>query len=183
MIPEILGTVGIIGVAITVAILIYRAGSGGAGEGITITLLPVGSNNSAAACAEACAQFKKRREERCSALFKEKGARAAMEAARTEYWATVGLLTAMITAAIAAGVGLPWPANLIVSLVFWTFATVLTGLTIYKLGKLNAASLAWSDAAFVVSFADQKVLEAQAIVTANCPPDTATACLSAPAPC
>jgi hypothetical protein len=106
-----------------------------------------------------------------------------MEAARTEYWATVALLTAMIAAAIAAAVGLPWPANLIVSLVFWTFATVLTALTIYKLGKLNAASQAWSDAAFVVSFADEKVLEAQAIVTANCPPDAATACLSTPAPC
>src|SRR5229473_4787459 len=105
MIPEILGSAGIAGVVIIVGILIYRAGGG---FSTPLSSVSVGSNNPGATCAEACANFNKRREERCSASFAEAAARTAMERARLAYAASVAAVVAAAAWAVAAGLGLPW---------------------------------------------------------------------------
>src|SRR5450432_114306 len=113
MIPVILGSAGIAGVVIVIGILIYRAGGGSSTALSTVT---VGSNNSGASCAEACKQFNLRREDRCSAAFAEAASRTTMERMRLAYAASVAAVVAAAAWAVAAGLGLPWPVNLIVSL-------------------------------------------------------------------
>ncbi len=167
---------------IILGIWLYRKGQKEGGSGTSITIPAVGTNNSEAACTEACAQFNKRREERCIAVFAEEAAKTAMEGARTAYAASLSALLAMIAAAFAA-LALPWPANLIVSLVFWTAATVLTGVMIFMLGKLNAATGTWANVANALMTANTRVMEARTIVNAKCSPQEAMACLSTPNPC
>ena len=179
--PESLGA-GIVVAVIAIGVAIYRAGESEAGSGTSITISPVGVNNSNPSCTEACAQFNLRRQERCSAQFAEAAAKTAMEGARTAFAASFSALLAMIAAAFAA-LALPYPASLIVSLVFWTAATVLTGVMLFMLGKLNAATAIWSNAANALMTANTRVMEARAIVSASCPPEAATACLSTPDPC
>lgn len=180
--PEFWGSVGIVIAVIAIGVAIYRAGAGASGSGTSITVPTVGVNNPDAACTEACAQFNLRRQERCSAEFAEAAAKTAMEAARTAFAASLSALLAMIAAAFAA-LALPWPANLIVSLVFWTAATVLTGVMIFMLGKLNAATGIWANASNALMTANTRVMEAREIVNAKCSPEAATACLSTPNPC
>jgi hypothetical protein len=180
MTPEILGTVGVVGIVIIAGILIYRAGLG---SGVSISAVLVGINNPEADCAQACTQFNLRRKDRCDASFAEAASRMKMEAARTTYWASVGALAAMIAAAVATGMTLPWPANLIVSLVFWTLATILTGVMIFRLGQLDAAASQWQADADQLMRASQREIEARGIVNANCSHEAAMACLATPNPC
>jgi hypothetical protein len=180
MIPEILGSAGIAGLVIIVGILIYRAGGG---FSTAISTVSVGSNNAGASCGEACTQFNLRRADRCSAAFAEAAARAAMERARLAYAASVAAVVAAAAWAVAAGLGLPWPVNLIVSLALWTVATALTILMIYNQGKLDAAGTKWQAESDILLIANTRVMDARAIVNANCPPEVAAACLNTPNPC
>ena len=180
MIPEILGSAGVTGIAILVGILIYRAGLG---SPAAFSSISIGSPNPGASCAEACANFNDRRADRCRAEFAERASRMAMEAARSAYWAAVAALTTMAALAVATGFSLPWPVNLIVSLVFWTAATVLTGVMIFKMGKLDAATTQWQADNDMLVLANTRVMESRAIVNANCPPEAAAACLNTPNPC
>ena len=177
---EFVGSVGLVVGVIVLGVWLYRLGRGAA---TSIPTVPVSKNNAEATCTEACKQFNTSREDRCSAKFAEEAAKTAMEAARTDYWATVGALTAMVAAAVAAMAGLPWPANLIVSLVLWTAATVLTGVMIYMLGRLNAATDIWTSASTVLLDSNTKVMEARPIVNSSCPPEAAETCLNTPDPC
>ena len=163
-------------------IWLYKMGAKEGGSGTSITIPAVGANDSGASCAEACKQFSDRREERCTATYAEAAAKTAMEGARTAYAGSLSALVAMIAAAFAA-LALPWPANLIVSLVFWTAATVLTGVMIFMLGKLNAATGKWADASNALMTANNRVMEARKIVNEKCPPQEAAACLNTPNPC
>lgn len=172
---------GVIGL-IYLGLVIYRAGTRDS-SGTSITIPSVGTNDSSVACTEACLQFNQRRQERCSAAFAEAAAKTDMEARRTDFFAAVSALGVVIAAAIAAAAGLPWPANLIVSLVFWTAATILTGVMIFMLGKLNAASGRWAAASTALMDANTKVMEARGIVNTKCSLAEATACLTTPNPC
>ncbi len=183
MSPETIGAVvsfgGPIGL-IYVALVLYRAGR----KSQPTTPPPgLGTNSSAVDCAAACKQFEQRRQGRCRARVAEAAAKTEMEARRTDYWAIVGALSAAVAAAISTAVGLPWPANLIVSLIFWTAATVLTGVMIFFLGKLNAATAAWATASSVLTTASEAVLNARTIVSDSCPADKAAACLNTPDIC
>ena len=167
---------------LVLGIWLYKQGQKEGGSGTAITIPPVGANDSGASCVEACKQFNDRRQERCTAGFAEAAAKTAMEGARTAYAASLSALLAMIAAAFAA-LALPWPANLIVSLAFWTAATILTGVMIFMLGKLNAATGTWANASNALMTANIRVMEARSIVNANCSPQEATACLNSPNPC
>lgn len=180
MIPEILASAGIAGLVILAGILIYRAGGG---FSTAISTVSIGSNNSEAACAEACVQFNQRRVDRCSAAFAEAAAKSAMERAQIAYAASVAAVVAAAAWAVAAALGLPWPANLIVSLALWTVATVLTGVMIFMQGKLSEASTKWDAESIMLSLANTRLMDARAIVNSSCPPEAAAACLNTPNPC
>lgn len=154
----------------------------GRSSGSPSTPVTVGTVNTEADCAEACRQFESARQAQCRASSAEEAARNEMEARRTDYWAAFGAWVGLSTAA-AAAIALPWPANLIVGLALATAATVALGVTLFLLGKLNAASAAWSDASAVLNLANEAVLSARTVILAKCPEDRANACLGVPPPC
>lgn len=141
----------------------------------------VGTVNTEADCAEACRQFESARQAQCRARSAEEAARNDMEARRTDYWAAVGVWAGLSTAAAAAFLIVPW--GWIAGLALAAAATVALGVTLFLLGKLNAASAAWSNASADLNLANEAVLSARTVILAKCPEDRANACLGVPAPC
>jgi hypothetical protein len=165
---------------VAIAVGLYFAGRGSQTTGATVT---VGANNSEADCAAACKQFDDRRVELCMAKTAEAAAKSVLDAARTDYYAalsTWGLLTA---AATAAALATPWPANLIIGLALSAAATIALGVMLYMLGRLNAASDAWTAASVALTAANTAVLNARSIVISKCAEGVNAPCLSVPNPC
>lgn len=155
---------------------------GGRGAQAVPTTVSVGTNASDPSCDQARADFEKRRQERCRAKLAEATAKAELDNRNSDFYSATAALVSATVAAFAA-LALPWPANLIVSLILWTIVTVLLALQMYFLGKKMVASDAWTAAAAASKAADDAVMNARQAVVDHCPPEVAAQILALPDPC
>jgi hypothetical protein len=159
--------------------LAYLAGRGAQSNPTTVT---VGSNATDPDCDQARADFEHRRQERCRAKLAEATAKTELDARNSDFYAASTALGTAIAAAFAA-TALPWPANLIVSLILWTIVTALLAIQMYFLGRKIVASDAWTAAAAATKAADDAVMNARQAVIDHCPPEVANQTLALPDPC
>ena len=157
----------------------FMAGRGGQNNPGTVT---VGSNTSNPSCDQARADFEARRQERCRAKIAEEAAKRELDAV-TAIWATITAALAAAIGAAFAALALPWPANLVVSLIAWTAVTALAIMEAYYSGRKVTAGNVWGAASQALRDANEAVLAARNAVVAACPDNIANQTLALPDPC
>ncbi len=157
----------------------YLVGRGAQANPGAIT---VGTNTTNPNCQQAKADFEARRQERCSARIAEAAAKAELDSVTSSFNAVTAALVSAIAAAFAA-LALPWPANLIASLILWTAVTALAILEAYFLGRKLVAGDAWGVASAALKAANDAVLAARNAVIAACSQQEADQTLNLPDPC
>jgi hypothetical protein len=160
-------------------LIAYLVGRGSQANPGAVT---VGTNTTNPNCEQARADFEARRQERCAARVAEAAAKAELDSVTSSFNAVTAAVVSFTVAAFAA-LALPWPANLIASLILWTIVTALLITQMYFLGKKIVAGDVWGAASAALKAANDAVLAARNAVIANCPPEIANQTLSLPDPC